>query len=602
MVPTAKAAGEEIAKAISTVYGLVRSGHLSDELVVEMSIGVDRGVLYLIGEFKKAFDGIAAYAKSTLSSMWQGFLNEMVTPEERAMFSGGTKPKPAAKSAAPDPVSIPGIPDEGPGEVSVEDEVAAHLDAQLAKRTAILALARQTANADKPDYSKQTARPPGDGSEGDGGVAKRTKEVNEGKTAEREYKDALEATKGLLESGQLSEEQATNRDIQTTQNYIARLQQLQATMSPTSEQYQRMTRDIDMAQASLLKLSEGQSIYQNALTLTKSRVDAGIISQSQAEAEDNKTITAYIGRLQAARAATQQGSAAYQDLTTKLNQANTALQKTTTTGSMVSGLRSLANEWTDLSKKATEAAKSIATAISSSVGTALEDAIFKTGNWKEAFLEAGEAIVKTLIEMVVQYTLGRALMSAINAIFGNADESAVEGQASTAATAWAPAAVSASTASYGVAAGAGLAAYVAAMGAGVTAAASMTGFLAGGFTGGREGQVAGLVHGEEFVFNADATRHWGVQTLHALSQMRIPVSVPRTASLGSGSAAGGSAPGYSPTRRASGPRSGRGGSNQPIIHLHNHPDVNTMQKFMASNPGRHIILNHVKGNAVDLGI
>ena len=616
LVPLAQEAGKAIGDAIGTVYGLVKNGEFADGLATAIGIGVDRGVLKLLSAFHAAFDTIKGWAAAIFDSIktsGPGASNDeiasMMGLQGEADYHPAAAPKAAPANNTPQQYGQttgygpPLAPDASYGQ-QVADEIAS----EGSKLASSIKRAKETVESTAPKFKANT--PTGDDDtqpdgKADKGVKDRTKAVDEGKTAEKEYRDAIQATKGLLEAGQLSESQAAARDIQTTREYIATLQKQQAAMNPASEAYQRLTRDIDLARGALIKLKEGEAEYQEGLALTKSRVEAGIISQSQAEAEDNKSITAYIARLRAARAETVLGSAAYQQMTTKINQATAALQRTTVMGSMVQGLKQLANEWTDVATRARAAAVSIANSISSSVSTAIDDAIFKTGNWKQAFVEAGEAIVKTLIEMVIQYTLGRALMSAINAAFGSADESAVSSQASTAATVWAPAAVSASTASYGAAAGAGLIAYVAAMGSGVVAAAAMTGYQGGGFTGhGHDDEAAGIVHRNEFVMSAPAVRHWGVSTLQALSQMRIPVTGPRAslASAATSAANTGGGGGYSPSGRASGPRGARGGSGAAPLHIHYHADERAMERYIKSNPGRHVVLSHVTGAAVQLGI
>lgn len=77
--------------------------------------------------------------------------------------------------------------------------------------------------------------------------------------------------------------------------------------------------------------------------------------------------------------------------------------------------------------------------------------------------------------------------------------------------AWAPAATTASIGSFGAAAAIGLTAVLAAI------AASKAGFQEGGYTGSMPAnQVAGVVHGKEFVFDAPATSSIGVSNLEAL--------------------------------------------------------------------------------------
>lgn len=82
--------------------------------------------------------------------------------------------------------------------------------------------------------------------------------------------------------------------------------------------------------------------------------------------------------------------------------------------------------------------------------------------------------------------------------------------AATTAAAWTPAAIVSSIGSFGTAAAIGLAAVVAAL-------AFTGGFRKGGYTGGGGvDDVAGVVHGQEYVFDAEATKRIGVANLEAI--------------------------------------------------------------------------------------
>ncbi|MFC8749734.1 phage tail tape measure protein [Pseudomonas oryzihabitans] len=95
-------------------------------------------------------------------------------------------------------------------------------------------------------------------------------------------------------------------------------------------------------------------------------------------------------------------------------------------------------------------------------------------------------------------------------------------------TAWAPAATVASIGSFGTAAAIGLAAVVAAL-------ALSRGFRTGGYTGdGGVDDVAGVVHGKEFVFDASSTSRIGVDRLEAMRRGEsIEASTPAIATSGS---------------------------------------------------------------------
>jgi len=91
--------------------------------------------------------------------------------------------------------------------------------------------------------------------------------------------------------------------------------------------------------------------------------------------------------------------------------------------------------------------------------------------------------------------------------------------ATTTAAAWTPAAFMASIGSFGAAAAIGIAA--------VLALGALGGFRKGGYTGnGGVDDVAGVVHGKEFVFDAAATSRIGVSNLEAMRKgQALPTNV-----------------------------------------------------------------------------
>lgn len=114
------------------------------------------------------------------------------------------------------------------------------------------------------------------------------------------------------------------------------------------------------------------------------------------------------------------------------------------------------------------------------------------------------SLVQVGLNMILQATLGKALMASSVAASVTA--------ASTTAAAWAPAAALASLATLGTNAVPAAAALIGttAISAGLsTLSTGLPGFEKGGFTGtaGRS-SVTGVVHGQEFVAHAEATRRW----------------------------------------------------------------------------------------------
>lgn len=135
---------------------------------------------------------------------------------------------------------------------------------------------------------------------------------------------------------------------------------------------------------------------------------------------------------------------------------------------------------------------------------------------KRVAQEGISALISGLIKLGIQWAINAAVGQSIGAAaLASSTAMSVAAGAATAA-AWAPAAAAVSLATFGTNA-------VPAM-AGMTAAntlsaalSKMTGFQQGGYTGGgANSQVAGLVHSNEYVFDAASTSRLGVDNLEAL--------------------------------------------------------------------------------------
>lgn len=170
---------------------------------------------------------------------------------------------------------------------------------------------------------------------------------------------------------------------------------------------------------------------------------------------------------------------------------------------------------------------------------------------KDSMLEVVRQGVSALISSLVKLGIQYAVNAAIGQTVGTAMTAANVALAGTTAAAWAPAAAMVSLATFGsnaAAASAGIAATVA-----TTQALSMIGgvggFRKGGYTGNiGPDNIAGVVHGNEYVFDAQATSAIGVDTLD-----RLRASAGRS--------------GYS----ANGPGLGGGGSSGKAVIVNIHP-------------------------------
>jgi hypothetical protein len=205
------------------------------------------------------------------------------------------------------------------------------------------------------------------------------------------------------------------------------------------------------------------------------------------------------------------------------------------------GLIQWANSFGTAIQQVTNAITGTLNTAISGTSSALTGLIFGTKNWQQAFLQAAESIVQSIIKIALQFVISRLLMSVLDRQAGATDAGAATAQASIAAAAWAGPATSASIATFGAAAATGLSAYLSALAAGTAAGSviggvgAVGGFEGGGFTGGSPGVLAGFVHGQEFVFSAPAVRNVGRENLEAAHSAALGLSSPGGAGGGSGS-------------------------------------------------------------------
>ena len=173
----------------------------------------------------------------------------------------------------------------------------------------------------------------------------------------------------------------------------------------------------------------------------------------------------------------------------------------------------------DMNNLAKEVAQTFTTVFNSSiadVSNGITGLIMGTMTWRQFLAEIPRQIlteiVGAIVQMGVRWVATEIMMTVMGSALQKAALAAAAPTAIAAAGLWAPAAVSASIATGGAAAVSGLSAFKMAE----IAAAAIPGFAEGGFTGGREGHFAGVVHGGEYVFSAPAVQRIGVGNLDAM--------------------------------------------------------------------------------------
>jgi hypothetical protein len=184
-------------------------------------------------------------------------------------------------------------------------------------------------------------------------------------------------------------------------------------------------------------------------------------------------------------------------------------------------------------------------------------------------------MIKVGIQMMINASLGQAVATGVTG--------ANAAMAAASAAAWAPAAAMASLASFGANSAPAMAGITATTTMASTLAA-VTGFKDGGFTGsGKTDDIAGVVHGQEFVVNADATSK-NRSMLEAMNKgdnvvpFRRPVDTTNSAQ-----------PAIQPNVVVT-------PAEPPVIRVINVMDPSVMEDYLGSDSGEEVILNTIRNN------
>jgi hypothetical protein len=187
------------------------------------------------------------------------------------------------------------------------------------------------------------------------------------------------------------------------------------------------------------------------------------------------------------------------------------------------GITKLRGEWDHLQS---DMAHSLTGAISTGlngVSTNLSKVITGAENLGQAFrniaVDVGTTLVQAFTDMGVKWIANKITMAVADENVAASSTAALLPIAAAQSAIWAAPATLATIASWG---GAALAAPLEILGAlAETQAIALGGFEMGGFTGGTEGQVAGIVHGGEYVWSAPAVRAVGVGNLERAHQAAV---------------------------------------------------------------------------------
>lgn len=189
---------------------------------------------------------------------------------------------------------------------------------------------------------------------------------------------------------------------------------------------------------------------------------------------------------------------------------------------MISGLGSIVSQYEGVMSGLSDAFGGFFTSFTDGFANSVGRAIVYSEDLGSALQnvakEAVAGLISALIKLGIQYAVNAALGQALGASAMAAQTAASAAAAAVTATAWAPAAALVSLASFGANSAPAMAGITAtaALSEGL-ALASVAGFEQGGYTGNvGTKEIAGVVHGREFVFDAASTDRIGVGNLEAI--------------------------------------------------------------------------------------
>ena len=187
------------------------------------------------------------------------------------------------------------------------------------------------------------------------------------------------------------------------------------------------------------------------------------------------------------------------------------------------GIVKLRGEWDhlqgDMAKSLTGAISSGLNSVSGNISKLILGAQSLGQTFRGIAVDIGTTLVQAFVDMGVKWLAQRIMMAVAGKAIAAGETAALIPIAMAQSAIWSGPATLATIASFGGAAAAAPMEMLAAIGE--SQALALAGFEDGGYTGGREGRVAGRVHGEEFVWSAPAVRNIGVGNLERAHQAAI---------------------------------------------------------------------------------
>lgn len=326
-------------------------------------------------------------------------------------------------------------------------------------------------------------------------------ELNERETkALREKLTAMQDLNRLVQA----QDQLLEQSVGQRRNFATQLQAIQKLLADPSSGFTKSDANAALVNSAPdLFAGTQQSIqaqlkaYQDAFAQIEAMRQADLISEqtaNQMKAQQSEAMAQKLmqAQLQAAQIRLELGSGDWAD-------------------AAVVSLGKITQGFTTFSAGATNAMGSFFTSFTDGFANSVGRAIVYSEDLNQALnnvaKEALAGLISALVKLGIQWVVNAALGQSLGAAALTAQTAMSAAAAAATAAAWAPAAAMTSLASFGANSAPAMAGISATTALSESLAlASMAGFQSGGYTGEMGvGQVAGLVHGKEFVMNAQAT-------------------------------------------------------------------------------------------------
>jgi hypothetical protein len=207
----------------------------------------------------------------------------------------------------------------------------------------------------------------------------------------------------------------------------------------------------------------------------------------------------------------------------------------------VSSMTRLMTSWGTMAQQMGSMMQNVIGGAVNSISAGLTGLIMKTATWREVWQSVATTILTTVIQSIIQmgvrWVLTQIMMATFSKAMLAASVLATAPLAIAQAAIWASPATLATIATFGGAAAA--APGFIGISKGVVLAEALTGFETGGWTGGRRGMPAGIVHGEEIVFSAPAVDALGRDNLLGMHASALSGGGGSSSSSGNSSSAAG---------------------------------------------------------------